>query len=97
MLDNLRGDDSDSPEELVAEAQIGHVRRQAIGEAVQQLDPRERMIIEARAMSAEPKTLTELGQELGVSRERARQLEARGLGKMRKFLLAQGDDALVPA
>ena len=97
MLDNLRGDESDSPEELVAEAQIGHVRRQAIGEAVQQLDPRERMIIEARAMSDEPKTLTELGQELGVSRERARQLEARGLGKMRKFLLAQGDDALVPA
>ena len=55
------------------------------------------MIIEARAMSEAPKTLTELGVELGVSRERARQLEARGLGKMRQFLLAQGDEALIPA
>ena len=48
-------------------------------------------------MSEDPKTLTELGHELGVSRERARQLEARGLGKMKRYLLAQGDDALVPA
>ncbi len=96
MLDLLHADDDDSPEMLVADAQIEHVRRQAIDQAVEQLDPRERMIIEARAMSDEPKTLTELGEELGVSRERARQLEARGLGKMRQFLLAQDDEALIP-
>jgi len=97
MLEVLHDDQDDSPEDLVADAQIEHVRRQAIDQAVEQLDPRERMIIEARAMSEAPKTLTELGAELGVSRERARQLEARGLGKMRQFLLAQGDEALIPA
>ena len=97
MIEILVDDHDDTPEELVAEAQIEHVRRQAIDKAVEQLDPRERMIIEARAMSEDPKTLTELGEELGVSRERARQLEARGLGKMRQYLIAQGDDALVPA
>ena len=97
MIEVLTNDHDDTPEELVADAQIEHVRRQAIDKAVEQLDPRERMIIEARAMSEDPKTLTELGEELGVSRERARQLEARGLGKMRQYLLAQGDDALVPA
>jgi RNA polymerase sigma-32 factor len=97
MLETLSDDEDTSPEDLVADAQIEGVRRKAISQAVEQLDPRERMIIEARAMSDAPKTLTELGQKLGVSRERARQLEARGLGKMRKFLLAQGDDALLPA
>ena len=97
MIEVLADDFDDSPEDLVADAQIEHVRRQAIDKAVEQLDPRERMIIEARAMSEDPKTLTELGEELGVSRERARQLEARGLGKMRQYLLAQGDDALMPA
>ena len=97
MVEVLADDADDTPEDIVADAQIGHVRRQAIDKAVEQLDPRERMIIEARAMSEEPKTLTELGEELGVSRERARQLEARGLGKMRQYLIAQGDDALVPA
>jgi RNA polymerase sigma-32 factor len=97
MLETLSDDHATSPEELVADAQIERVRRKAIKQAVEQLDPRERMIIKARAMSDAPKTLTELGEKLGVSRERARQLEARGLGKMRKFLLAQDDDALVPA
>ena len=97
MIEVLADDADDTPEDIVADAQIGYVRRQAIDRAVEQLDPRERMIIEARAMSEEPKTLTELGEELGVSRERARQLEARGLGKMRQYLIAQGDDALVPA
>lgn len=97
MIEVLSSDQDDSPEELVADAQIEYVRREAIGRAVEQLDPRERLIIEARAMSEDPKTLTELGHELGVSRERARQLEARGLGKMKRYLLAQADDALVPA
>jgi RNA polymerase sigma-32 factor len=96
MLDCLT-DADDTPENLVAEAELSDRRQRAIGKAVQQLDERERMIIEARALAEEPKTLTELGAQLGVSRERARQLEARGLGKIRKFLLAQNDDALVPA
>ena len=97
MMDTLTDEDEESPESLVADAQIESVRRRAIDEAVERLDPRERMIIQARAMSEEPKTLTELGQELGVSRERARQLEARGLGKMKQFLIERGDEALLPA
>jgi len=97
MIEVLTDDQEDSPETIVAEAQLDDVRRQAVGQAVEQLDERERMIIESRTLSEQPKTLTELGEALGVSRERARQLEARGLGKMRKFLLAMGDEALLPA
>jgi RNA polymerase sigma-32 factor len=97
MMDTLTDEEAESPESLVADAQIESVRRRAIDEAVERLDPRERMIIQARAMSEEPRTLTDLGQELGVSRERARQLEARGLGKMRQFLIERGDEALLPA
>ena len=68
MIEVLSSDQDDF-EELVADAQIEYVRREAIGRAVEQLDPRERLIIEARAMSEDPKTLTELGHELGVSRD----------------------------
>jgi RNA polymerase sigma-32 factor len=73
-------------------------RREAIGSrvraAIAELDPRERYIVEARMMADGPDelSLAELGRRLGVSRERARQLEARAKGKLRRRL---GADALI--
>jgi RNA polymerase sigma-32 factor len=51
-------------------------------------DPRDRRIIEARILAEEPKTLQELGDEFGVTRERVRQLEARLLARLREHLKA---------
>ena len=43
--------------------------------------PRDRVVVEERlGWSDPPRTLEEIGEALGVSRERARQLESRGLG-----------------
>jgi RNA polymerase sigma-32 factor len=95
MLEQLPSE-SASPEEEVVDVRFGEARSKAIGEALDVLDPRERMIIEARDLSEAPRTLTDLGEELGVSRERARQLQARGLQKLRTFLLDRGDDTLLP-
>ena len=45
-----------------------------------------RAIIEQRIMSDEPRTLEELGREMGVSKERVRQLEVRAREKLRREL-----------
>lgn len=55
-------------------------------EALEGLDERERFIVEQRYMGDESVSLAELGRELGVSRERARQLEARAKKKLKKRL-----------
>ena len=47
---------------------------------------RERLIIVERKLRDEPRTLESLGQELGLSKERIRQLEAQALTKLRKRL-----------
>ncbi len=50
---------------------------------MEELDPRERAIIQRRFLNRRASTLKELGQSLGISRERVRQLEARAMAKMR--------------
>jgi RNA polymerase sigma-32 factor len=55
-------------------------------DALNGLSERERLIIRERKMRNEPRTLESLGIELGLSKERVRQVEAAAFGKMRKFL-----------
>jgi RNA polymerase sigma factor (sigma-70 family) len=50
------------------------------------LNDKERYIIEQRYLVMSPRTLRELGEELGISRERVRQLEVRAKDKLRKLL-----------
>jgi len=54
--------------------------------ALSVLDHRERLIVEKRILSDESASLASLGRELGVSRERARQLEARAKKKLAEEL-----------
>lgn len=54
--------------------------------ALSTLDTRERFIVEQRMLADEELSLAEIGRQLGVSRERARQLEARAKKKLRKSL-----------
>jgi RNA polymerase sigma-32 factor len=74
------------------EAYLGRERSSAIHEcvreAVEKLDPRERFIVEVRMMAdgQDELSLAEIGRRLGVSRERARQLEARAKQKIRRHL-----------
>jgi RNA polymerase sigma-32 factor len=58
----------------------------AVKEALRALSDRERMIVRERMMTDEPVTLQELGDRLGVSKERVRQLEERARGKLRTSL-----------
>lgn len=64
-------------EEIVADAQEKAVIRKDVEAVVSSMEKRDRFIIEKRLMADEPLTLQEVGDHLGVSRERARQLEVR--------------------
>ncbi|WP_424967970.1 MULTISPECIES: RNA polymerase factor sigma-32 [unclassified Dinoroseobacter] len=57
--------------------------------AMEALNERERFIVRERKLRDQARTLESLGQELGLSKERVRQLEAAAFGKMRKSLMNQ--------
>ena len=55
-----------------------------IAEAIETLNEREKTIVVERKLRDKPRTLDSIGGELGVSKERVRQLEAEALKKLRK-------------
>jgi RNA polymerase sigma-32 factor len=55
---------------------------------------RELTIFQERLLTDEPKTLQEIGEGYGISRERARQLEKRLTDKLKKYLQAELGDAV---
>jgi RNA polymerase sigma-32 factor len=79
-------DDSPQADVTVEHSQdMGKVRSWLV-DALNSLNERERMIIAERKLRDDPRTLESLGNELGLSKERIRQLEAQALTKMRKRL-----------
>jgi RNA polymerase sigma-32 factor len=87
MLDTLESD-GPSQEETVAKRQSRDLIKRNLSVALTELDPRERFIVEVRMMADvdDALSLAEIGRRLGVSRERARQLEARAKRKLRDRL-----------
>ena len=79
-------DDAPPSAEQVAHAHDMATLKDWVDGALAQLNPREKLIIEARKLADDPRTLESLGEELSLSKERVRQLEAAALGKLRKRL-----------
>jgi len=84
LMDTLVTTDPDQESSLSADETRDEVRA-AVRRAVQDLDARERYIVEKRMMAdaEDEMSLAEIGRRLGVSRERARQLEERAKKKLR--------------
>jgi len=85
MLDTLEETDDDQ-EVVYLSQERQHRLEQLLGEALEGLDKRERYIVTQRYMGEDDISLAALGRELGVSRERARQLEVRAKKKLRRQL-----------
>jgi RNA polymerase sigma-32 factor len=80
-------DDSQLQDEVVADAQEADVRHSMLVEALDDLNEREKHILTERRLTDDPKTLEELSQVYGVSRERVRQIEVRAFEKLQKAMM----------
>lgn len=85
MIERLAGA-SPTPEEEASAVEHRGRAHHAVDEALTCLSERELLIVRERLMSDDPCTLQELGDRLGVSKERVRQIEERARGKLRARL-----------
>jgi RNA polymerase sigma-32 factor len=74
-------------------------RRELLAQAMDVLNDREKDVLVQRRLAEDPKTLEELSESYGVSRERIRQIEVRAFEKLQAKMreLARGKGMVVPA
>lgn len=80
-------DDAPLQDKIVADAQEADVRHSMLVSAMDDLNEREQHILTERRLTDDPKTLEELSQVYGVSRERVRQIEVRAFEKLQKAMM----------
>ncbi len=80
-------DDSPLQDSVVADQQEADVRHDMLVSAMDDLNDREKHILTERRLTDDPKTLEELSQVYGVSRERVRQIEVRAFEKLQKAMM----------
>jgi RNA polymerase sigma-32 factor len=96
--DWLVDDDADDAEEELAESDEFSTRMTLLQEAMGALNEREQNIIQERRLTEEPKTLEDLAQVYGVSRERIRQIEVRAFEKLQNEMKRLAEErGLMPA
>lgn len=79
-------------EEQLNQKQVGAQMRQLLDDFAKTLEGRDVDIWSRRMVAEEPKTLQQIGDLFGVSRERARQLEARIMRRLTKYLGERVED-----
>ncbi|MBN2715989.1 MAG: RNA polymerase factor sigma-32 [Deltaproteobacteria bacterium] len=76
--------DTRNVEDMIAQLEVESEVGATLTMALEQLDERERNIIEARYLTETPVQLKELGEKMGVSKQRIAQIEKRALQKLRE-------------
>lgn len=90
-------DETPLPDETVETTIDGERRTEWLSNALEVLNDRERRIINSRRLAEDSATLEQLGGELGISKERVRQIESRALEKLRKALTGMDGNFANPA
>ncbi|MBW6522317.1 RNA polymerase sigma factor RpoH [Sphingomonas sp. RHCKR47] len=80
-------DDAPLQDKVVADQQEADVRHDMLVNAMDDLNDREKHILTERRLTDDPKTLEELSQVYGVSRERVRQIEVRAFEKLQRAMM----------
>jgi RNA polymerase sigma-32 factor len=81
-------DDTLDQETALAESEELEERRTLLSAALDELQPRERDILQARRLQDEPVTLEDLSVKYNISRERVRQIEVRAFEKLQEKMKA---------
>jgi RNA polymerase sigma-32 factor len=76
----------EAADSVLADAELGQMVRDQLVAFGETLKGKEAQIFHQRMLTEEPRTLQELGDEFGVSRERVRQLEKRLQLKLKQYL-----------
>jgi len=84
-MDFLPSDEA-RPDRAAEQAEFSQLLKDKLEKFADDLEGREQTIFRERWLTDAPKTLQEIGDQYGVSRERARQLEKRLLTRLRKYL-----------
>jgi RNA polymerase sigma-32 factor len=77
------------PDAAVASSEFRTILRGKLEAFAKDLKGREEVLFRDRWLTDEPKTLQEIGDSFGISRERARQLEKRMLDRLKEYLQAE--------
>jgi RNA polymerase sigma-32 factor len=85
LMDSL-ADDRQSQEDLLLQREEEHLLCGRVTAALDRLNERERRIVRDRILCDRPRTLQELADDYGISRERVRQLEKNALNKLKGVL-----------
>ena len=90
LLDILADDNEASPEDELQDSNI----KQNIVSWLQELNAKQREVLARRfgLMGYEPSTLEDVGAEIGLTRERVRQIQVEGLRRLKDMLSSQGLD-----
>ncbi len=96
VLDLLQGNNAQRPDVMVEGREFYHKLCRKLAEFEKTLSGRSLMLFRERLMSEQPKTLKEIGEAHGISRERMRQIEVGLLARLKAFLERElGSAALV--
>ncbi|MEN9723614.1 MAG: hypothetical protein RJB38_1600 [Pseudomonadota bacterium] len=87
-LQDTMPDQAEAQDQLLEREQWLQILGEHLPAFREELNEKERRILDERLLSDEPKTLQEIGDRYGLTRERARQIEAKLLEKLRKRLQA---------
>ncbi len=90
-IETLEDENAQQSEQVEQEKDIDTLRGWLVT-ALSALNEREQFIVRERKLRDDPRTLESLGNELGLSKERVRQLEAAAFQKMKKNLEAQSSE-----
>ena len=86
---DLLADEDLLPDEIVMDRRDSEVHARRLKSAMSELSDREIIIIRERKLGDSPVTLESLGNRLGVSKKRVRQIEHHALKKIRRALLKE--------
>jgi RNA polymerase sigma-32 factor len=90
--DRLLPSGAPAVDDALGNAELKQLFREKLATFSESLNEKERYLFEKRLIADEPLTLQDIGAHWGVSRERARQIEAALIARMKKYMQAEISD-----